>query len=250
MAIEPGETNLDGWLRPQGGSYPCPRAVGSLLVHKGHTLLGLPEAQTQVARVFVGLCALAPAPAPPLLLPGAGLRTPGLGAGGGGGLARGTVLCKAASVQCLLYRRKPSGTEGLPTPAQATPLGRVSQSKGEGIGANFAARLSSKGRLTPKALQPQPTPSSALPASPAPGMEVPAIPDGREGLGSTRPSENKPGLFSPYWTHSIPFSALGTALAQRPGEVTVAALVQGEQPTASCVTRSPWIWGHRGPEIQ
>lgn len=85
MAIEPGETNLDGWLRPQGGSYPCPRAVGSLLVYKGHTLLGLPEAQTQVARVFVGLCALAPAPAPPLLLPGAGLRTPGLGAGGGGG---------------------------------------------------------------------------------------------------------------------------------------------------------------------
>lgn len=101
MAIEPGETNLDGWLRPQGGSYPCPRAVGSLLVHKGHTLLGLPEAQTQVARVFVGLCALAPAPAPPLLLPGAGLRTPGLGAGAGGAWREG--LCCARRPPCNVY---------------------------------------------------------------------------------------------------------------------------------------------------
>lgn len=169
-------------------------------------------------------CALASAPTQPLLplSPRAGLRAPGPGMSGERDHAGQGGICAT-----FIVPGSPLGSRVSPAPQQAIPMEGFTEQRGRG-GASSVVKLSIKAHTALSA--PAPPPHVLPRQPPRPGTEVPALPDGREALGSTHRFAKKQDFPPPRHT---PFSTLGTALAQRPGEVTAAAPAQGEQPTAS-----------------
>lgn len=182
----------------RAGSYLCPRAVGSLLVHEGHTVLDLSEARTKVTRVFMSLCALAPAPAPSLLLSGAGLGTPGLGVWCEG-------QCRARRPLCNVYciDRSPLGPRVSPPPPRPHLWGEFHRAKGNVQGPTL--QQGCLGKADSPRRRSNCSPPQVLPCRPLPPQEWRFLPFPMAEKVRDLLVHLKINLvcFSPTWTHSI-----------------------------------------------
>lgn len=181
-------------------------------------------------------CAPAPASAPPPLAPRAGLRVPGPGASGERDHAGQGGICAP-----FIVPGSPLGPRVSTAPQQEG----FTEQRGRGRGrASSAVNLSRKAHSARSAPAPHPT---FLPSPPCPKRPTPRHPAPERKFLPFPMAEKKVWDLLVHWQRDGVFLLLGifrSLLWSRlwpsvPGEVPAAAPAQGEQPSASAITRSP-----------